>query len=557
MKSTLKWQVVSKNKSKKLAIPDIVDILLYNRGIRTKEQKKEFFRPTPPDRLTVNSLGLRRAEMAKAIQRIKKAKQNKEDIIVYGDYDADGICGTAILWETLYSLGLKVLPYIPERFTEGYGLNASTISKLKTQNSNLGLIITVDHGIVARKKIDVAKELGIDVIITDHHEPGKVKPKPFAVIHTQKISGSAVAWVFSREIRKRFKIQDSRINNGNGLELAAIGTIADQLPLIGPNRSFAKYGLEALRETVRPGILALFTEAQLKSGSVGPYEVGFMIAPRLNAMGRLSHAIDSLRLLCTKNVGQARELAAKLGRTNKERQRIVDEVILHARKSVRDTPGIIVLAHESYHEGVIGLAAAKLVEEFYRPAIVLAKKKDISKASARSIAGFNIIETIRKLESFYLEGGGHPMAAGFSIETVKLAEFTREIQKMAVPLLTPEILTKKLRIDMELNFNQLNRDLLAYLKHFEPTGLGNPTPTFVVKGVTILAARQVGTEGKHLKFKLGQDGIVFDAIGFSMGGRYSELSSGEKTDVVASLEEDFFNGRDRLQLKIKDIRVSH
>jgi len=536
---TIRWEIAKKGK-----IKDIATVLLKNRGIKTPKDKKEFFNPTLPDKISLKSLGINPKEIKKAIKRIKTAKRNKEKVLVYGDYDADGICGTAILWEALYSLGLDALPYIPERFTEGYGLNTESIKKLKSDEPKLSLIITVDHGIVADKKVDIARELGIDVIITDHHQPGKIAPKSYATIHTTKIGGAAVAWILARELGKN-----------SGLELAAIGTISDQLTLLGPNRSFAKYGLEKLNKTTRPGLLALFEEAAIKSGEIGPYGVGFLIAPRINATGRLTHAIDSLRLLCTKDRNRARVLAGEIGRTNSQRQKIVEEVVLHARGRLKGgvKDSVIILAHKSYHEGVIGLAAARLVDEFYKPAIVLSTKGKISKASARSISGFNIIEAIRKLEGLYLEGGGHPMAAGFSISTVKIEKFSKRINKIAQDKLTPEILSRRLKIDVEVHFNQLNQELFDELRGFEPTGLGNPAPLFVTKGVNILHARPVGRDGDHLKLKLEESGIAFSAIAFYKAAYYTNLPPDSRIDIAFSLEENTFGGYKNLELKIRDM----
>jgi single-stranded-DNA-specific exonuclease len=540
----MKWEILGKSITSKKSRTSIVSTLLKNRGIKTEKEKKEFFVPTRPEKTELKAIGISKPEVAKAIKRIRIAKKNKEKVIIYGDYDADGICGTAILWESLYALGLNVLPYIPERFSEGYGLNAQSLEKLKTLNPKLKLIITVDHGIVAEKAVESANKLGIEVIITDHHEPGKVKPKAKAIVHTTKISGAAVAWVLAQEIKKQV----------GGLDLVAIGTIADQLPLTGLNRSFAKYGLEALNSTKRPGLLALFEQAGIKAGSIGTYEVGFMIAPRLNATGRLNHAIDSLRLLCVKNKEKAGELARHLQRTNLERQKIVDEVVLQTRARVQNKQGIIIVSGE-YHEGVIGLAAAKLVDEFYRPAIVLSQKGGIAKASARSISGFNIIEAIRKLEKLYLEGGGHPMAAGFSIETIKIAEFTRKINQLAKPLLTKEILSKKLKIDLELHFNQLNYALYHELKKFEPGGIGNPAPTFVSYGVEVLESRAVGRDSAHLKLRLKQENVVFDAIAFGFGNLLPEITVARKIDLAYTIEDNSWNGRKSLQLKIRDIKI--
>lgn len=541
-----RWEVLGKTAKKSLDVKEIEKILLKNRGLTGNKARKEFLSPTAPEALSLKSLGISMSQVGKAVERIKKAGKKGEMIIVYGDYDADGISATALLWERLYSLSLNVLPYIPERFSEGYGLNSESIKKLKEENPSLGLIITVDHGIVAVAQVEVAKKLGIDVVITDHHQPGKKKPKPYALIHTTQIGGAALAWILAREIK------DSK----EGLELVAIGTIADQLLLVGANRSFAKYGLEALNTTERVGLEALFSESGIVKGGIGPYEVGFIIAPRINAMGRLVHAIDSLRLLCTKNSQRAGELARLLNKTNLERQRIVEEVVLHARSSVKDTKEIIVLAHESYHEGVIGLAAARLVEEFYRPAIVISKKGKIAKASARSISGFNIIEAIRKLEDYLIEGGGHPMAAGFSIESSKIEDFTQKINKISASALTEDILTKKLKIDLEIGFRNLGQELLALVKSFEPTGLGNPAPLFATRGVSVADARLVGRESTHLKLVLEESGTKLEAIAFGLGGIYQSLSSATKIDIAYALEENTWNGNTILQLKIKALKAT-
>jgi len=540
-----RWEILGKTSQKTLDLKEIEKILLGNRGIVKPKDRKEFFHPTHPEKLSLADLDINPSQVKKVKQRIKKAQKTGELVIVYGDYDADGICGTAVLWERLHALRLNVLPYIPERFSEGYGLNEKSIRRLKEENPNLGLIITVDHGIVAGAKIEVAKALGIDVVITDHHEPGKKKPKPFAQVHTTKISGSAVAWILAREIKP----------SNEGLELVAIGTIADQLALVGPNRAFAKHGLDALRRSSRLGLNALYQEAGIVKDAIGPYEVGFIIAPRINAMGRLTHAIDSLRLLCTKNKDRAFNLAKLLNKTNLERQRIVEEVVLHAKGVTLKKKGVIVLAHESYHEGVIGLAAAKLVEQFYRPAIVISKKGDIAKASARSISGFNIIEAIRKLEDLLIEGGGHPMAAGFSINTDKIEEFSKRLDEISIPLLTEEILTKRLKIDLKIGFENLGQKLLALVNSFEPTGLGNPAPVFLTEGVGVVDARVVGRDSTHLKLTLVEGENKLEAIAFGLGGLYTSLSPDAKIDIAYALEENTFNGSTSLQLKIKDIKL--
>jgi len=556
---TKRWEVLDKGifKNEK----EIIEALLKNRGIKTKKEQDEFFEPEDPMKIKLKAIGISELEVSKAIKRIKQARTKGEHVIVYGDYDADGITGTATMWETLHALGIFVLPHIPERFSEGYGLNLESVAKLKKEDPKLGLIITVDHGIVAGKKVDEVKKMGIDMIISDHHQIGKEKTKPLALIYTTKIGGSALAWFFAREIIKKVgplpQRSDLLKNIQERLQLVAIGTIADQLPLIGPNRSIVKYGLGELRKTRRPGLTALFEEARIVKEKVGPYEVGFIIAPRINSMGRLKHGLESLRLLCTKDKVKAGQIAANIGRTNSERQKIVEEVILHARKSYKDieNQSVIILAHESYHEGVIGLAAAKLVEEFYRPSIVISKKGDIAKASARSIAGFNIIEAIRTLENLYIEGGGHPMAAGFSIKSENIPEFSRRLNKYAKSTFTEEMLQRKLKIDLELKFFNLTQNLNKELKKFEPTGLGNPSPTFVSRRVEVESFKTVGKGAKHLKLKLKQNEQIFDSIFFGGGEIYSKLPTHSKIDIVYRLEEDTWNGFGNLQLMIRDIKI--
>lgn len=548
------WNVLSSKtvKSEK----DIVGVLLKNRGIKTEKQKKDFFEPADPMKIKIEELGISKSEVGKALKRIKKAKESKEHVIVYGDYDADGITGTATMWETLHEAGIFVLPHIPERFTEGYGLNIESVKRLKKDDPDLKLVITVDHGITAGDKVAELKKLGVDMIISDHHQKDKKIPRPEALVYTDKIGGSALSWFLSREITKFFKLESSKFKIEERLELAAIGTVADQLALTGPNRSVVKYGLENLNRTKRPGLVALIKEAGLKD-PIGTYEVGFMIAPRINSMGRLKHGIESLRLLCTTQFLKASELARNIGETNLERQKIVDEVVLHARNSFKEIEkqSVIVLAHESYHEGVIGLAAAKLVEEFYRPAIVLSKKGEIAKASARSIAGFNIIEAIRELKDLYIEGGGHPMAAGFSINVNNIEKFSRGLNKIAKLKLTPEILSKKVNIDLNISFSDITQKLYEDLKKFEPLGLGNPGPTFASSGVEILDIRTVGRDAKHLKLRLKQDEHIFDSIYFGGGEMYSMLTPDTKITIAYRIEENVWNGRISLQLVIRDLKL--
>lgn len=546
----MNWKILNKPKEETLSNKEIVEILLKNRGLETKKAIKEFLNPTDPVDFTAKDLGIDETEVKKAIKRIRKAIENGEDILVYGDYDADGICATAILWETLFKITKKVLPYIPERLSEGYGLNENSIKNLKLKNENLGLIITVDHGITASEKIKFAKNLGIDIIVCDHHQIGKEKPVCEAVVHTDQVCAAAISWFVSRELA----------NSADYLDLVAIASIADLESLVGINRSFVKFGLEALNKTCRLGILSILEEAGIEKGKIGTYEVGFIIAPRLNAMGRMGHALESLRLICTNHKDKAKGLAQKLGLTNKERQELTEEITLHARnlflEEYKDNfPKLIIVSHESYKEGVIGLAAGKLTEEFYRPAIVISKGGVYSKASARSISGFNIIEAIRAVSELIVEAGGHPMAAGFTVETVKIEEFKERILKEAEKQITEEILEKSLKIDLELPFLLASLDLWKEIQNLTPFGLGNPEPVFAAEAA-VKDLRKVGATGKHLKIVLGFGEKDFiEGIGFNLGERAEELALGDRVKVVYSLTLNEWNGNKKIEAKIKDIKL--
>ena len=568
----MKWKIFSKTLTSNNK--EILKILLANRGLKTKKEVEEFLNPIEPEDFIAKDLGIDAKEVVRAVKRINEAIVNNEGIIVYGDYDADGICATAILWETLYKLTKNVLPYIPERISEGYGMNRDSISNLKTsafakasvdkQNPQLKLIITVDHGITAGEKIKFAEELGIDVIVCDHHQAGKEKPKCAAVIHTDKICAAAISWFLAREIFKelpdrQFKPIPYRLEN---LDLVAIATIADLEPLVGVNRSFVKYGLEALRKTSRCGLLAIFEEAGIKKEEIGTYHVGYIIAPRLNATGRIEHALESLRLVCTANKEKARELAGKLGRINKERQLLTEETTRHAIESSKfkvQSSKLIFIEHESYNQGIIGLVAGKLVEEFYRPSIVISKGEVYSKASARSINGFNIIEAIRTQSDLLVDAGGHPMAAGFTIETTKLEILKQRLTAFADTQIQPELLEKNLKIDLKLPFPVITLELWKEIQKMSPFGLGNPEPVFMSKAI-VADWRTVGSEGKHLKLTLrvqraeNERENVFSAIGFGMGKLASKLKVDQEVEIAYNLSLNKWNNEKHLELKLKDLQ---
>ena len=549
-----KWEIIADLgiKNKKFKTEEVVEILLKNRGIKTKTEKEAFLNPKLSE-ISSKTVMVDRTQLNKTIKRINLAIENKEQIVIYGDYDVDGICASAILWETLNSMGAKVMPYIPHRIDQGYGLSENGIADLTSQIKYTKLIITVDNGIVANKAVDFAKKQGIDVIVTDHHVPSKKLPKAFSIVHTTLLCGTGVAYILAQKLR------DSKTKY---LELVALATVADLVPLIGPNRTLLKYGLLELQNTKRKGLLALFDKAKINKKTIGVYEIGHIIAPRLNAMGRIDSAMDSLRLICTTDSKRAENLADKLTTTNKQRQVLTEESSIHAKTKVRNNKEkedrLIFIADEGYEQGVIGLIAGKLVEEFYMPSIVISKGKTFSKASARSVSGFNIIEFIREELDLLVDVGGHPMAAGFTVETKKLSLLEKKLKKRAAELLGGEMIKRSIKIDLEIPYLNINQNLYDSIQKLQPFGMKNPEPVFLTRNLIIESMRLVGKDGKHLKFNFQFPNSKFQIQAIYFGaGENSKFSIGNSVDVVYSLEANEWNGNKNLQLKIKEILVNN
>src|SRR3989344_4868229 len=491
-------------------IEDVTRIILENRGLKTKKEIEEFLNPRL-EKVTAESVGIDSKQLKIAISRIQKAIKNKEKIVVFGDYDVDGICGTAILWETLNSLGAEVMPYIPHRIEEGYGLSEAGIRSVI-------LNLFQDHGSSGSRSLEMLKQV--------QHDKEKE----------------------------------------NHLELVALATVADLVPLVGANRTLLKFGLEQLRKTQRIGLKEIFEESGIDQEKIGVYEIGHIIAPRLNAMGRLDYAMDSLRLLCTNNKERARKLAQVLDSTNRERQTLTIETAEHAKLEVKSlasrrsgqkskVKSLLFISHESYQQGVIGLVAGKLVEEFYKPAIVVSIGEKFSKASARSVSGFNIIEFIRSASELLVDAGGHPMAAGFTVETTKLLKLQKVLEEKAELILTEDLLIRSLKIDCELPLEFIDINLYESLQKLAPFGMGNPEPTFLSKKAVVEDLRLVGAEGKHLKLnvKCQMSNVKFGGIGFGMGKMFSKIKIGDRIDIAYTIDINEWNGEQRLQLKIKDI----
>lgn len=541
-----KWKVLSTNT--KFSSEDKVIKELYK--LRKISDKEKFINPNVSD-LNVDNTSISKKEITKTINRIKRTIKNNEKIIILGDYDVDGICASAILWETIYSKYKNVFPYIPNRFTEGYGISKKTIDNLLKQHPDAKLIITVDNGIVANSPIKYAEEKNVDVIITDHHLAGDKLPEAYAIIHTTELCGAGVAWMLAQEIKKEiFKIKNYKKEH---LELAALATVADLVPLTGFNRIIVKLGLKELQNTKRLGLIELMKLAKINKKDLGVYEIGYIIGPRLNASGRVEHAIESLRLICSNDKKYVQNVALLLENTNRLRQQMVIDSFQHAKLSLmtKNINKIILISHESYSEGVIGLISSKLVEHFYKPAITISLKEKISKGSARSINGVNIVELLRSVSHALKEVGGHPMAAGFSLETERIEEFYLALNKEAEKI-PNKLFERELKVDMEIPLNLVSESLYEKIQKLSPFGMGNPEPVFLVKNAQVESFKRLGKDGAHLKvfFKKGKD--IIEGIGFGMGDL--ELENTKEIDAVFTIDINSWQDKKSLQLRLRDIK---
>lgn len=516
--------------------PDITKQILYNRGITSEKEIQEFLHPS----LQNYQKELSVPGIEKAWKRLEKAIKDHEQIVIYGDYDVDGICASAIAYKSLVALGAKVHPFIPHREKDGYGLSKSGLDVAKEKGA--ALVLTVDNGIVALEQAQYAKSLGIDLIITDHHIPLETLPEAKAIVHSIQMCGSGVAWCL-------FKDKISTDLAHELLQFVAIGTIADLMPLVGVNRAFAVQGLQVLNQTTNPGISALIFESGLVKGNLGTYDISHILGPRLNAIGRLSDAIEALRLVCTDSPLRARQLAKLLSDTNSTRQQMTADALNQVKMLIGENrkKKIHIVDSQDWVPGIIGLIAGKVSEEYQRPAIAISVGETIAKGSARSVGEVNIVEVIRQCKDILVDVGGHKGAAGFSIENDKITLFKERMEKLMDSL--PDDVQQTVEVDAEIESKQIKRQLIDEIETLSPFGFGNSQPIFVTKRMKIGDIRGVG-EGKHLKFKA--DGL--DAIAFGMGSLLSVLQEGQLVNLAFSLELNRFNGQEIVQLKVKDLQ---
>ncbi|MBI3485858.1 single-stranded-DNA-specific exonuclease RecJ [Candidatus Daviesbacteria bacterium] len=517
---------------------DLITQLLINRGLQKTSDIEKFFNPSIED--FQNDLEI--SGINTSLKRIEKAISLQELIIIYGDYDVDGICASAILYKALSSLRAKVLPYIPHREKEGYGL--SKIGLDYARDCGASVIITVDNGIVAMEQANYAKSLGLDLIITDHHLPLEKKPIAFSIVHSTKMCGAAVAWCLIKDIVSKELSKEL-------LQFVAIATVCDMIPMLDLGRVLVKEGLKVLNKSKNIGLISLALECGIDLANVSSYEIGHILGPRLNAIGRLEHAIDALRLICTKDQAKARFLAKLLCETNIKRQQLTEIATEEARVliSKNGTKKIHILDSKTWSPGIIGLIASRVVEEYFRPAIAISVGEVHAKGSARSTQGINIVELIRECSDLLIDVGGHKGAAGFSIKNENIAEFKKRIEKLMDK--TKEEVEQVLEIEAEVPLKNLSKSLAKRIEEFSPFGLLNPKPLLVTKEMKTSDVRTL-SEGKHLKGKA--DGIDF--IAFGMGDLADSLKSGQLVDLAYYLEINKFNGSENLQLKVKDIQFT-
>ena len=561
------WSVAKVNKERaiamasKLEIPPLLAMMLDIRGITKEEDVINFLQENKDF-----SDPFLMKDMDKAVERITTAVENGEKICVYGDYDADGVTSTSLLYSYLRdSLGADVMFYIPTRTGEGYGMNKGAVDKIHSQG--ITLIITVDNGISAREEIDYANILGIDTVITDHHMPSGAIPKAVAVVNAHQkddkspfkdFSGVGVAFKLVMAIEGEYADVDSLLENFS--DIATLGTIGDIVPLVGENRTLVKNGLRHIQNSDRIGINAMKQESGIAEKEINSSNVAFTLVPRINAGGRLGSSEKSVNLLLTEDEDEAVTIADKLGMDNRERQSIEKEILASIDEEVRRTPNIVndkilVFAGKGWHQGVVGIVASRIKEIYDKPTIIIGIDDDgVARGSGRSVEGFSLCDAVFACSEHLTHYGGHPMAVGISLEKEKINDFRKAINAYCKDIKMPYNI---LHIDCKLNPNQLDLSILDCLSYIEPCGASNPSPIFGLYNMTIIATKEMGN-GKHMRITLsrGQGQVPVYAVYFNHNFQSCSYRNGDIVDVAVSLDRNIYNGQENLSVIIKDIKYS-
>jgi single-stranded-DNA-specific exonuclease len=540
--------------------PPILRQILFNRDCGTHEKAREFLEAMPPEGTDPHHLG----GIDAAVDRIIYAIQHHELIAVYGDYDADGVTATALLTQALQAIGGNVIPYIPNRFDEGYGLNVEAMDNL--EDEGVQLVITVDCGIRSFSEAEHARQIGLDLIVSDHHQPLSTLPDAIAIINPKQpgdeypekdLAGVGLAYKLASALLNPYELDLHNPQNPSlpYLDLVAVGTVADLAPLVGENRALVRAGLNYMRQPMRQGLSALMGVAGINPSQISASDIGYGLGPRLNAAGRLDSAQAALNLLLTEDIFEAGRLAQMLELQNRERQQITRDTQAKAEiLALADDPDAFLLfaIDPEFNPGVVGLAASRLTEQYYRPAIVAHQGNEFTRGSCRSIREFHITEALDQCIDLLVRHGGHAAAAGFTVRNENLPELNERLKQLARDQLSSLDLRPTLVYDLEIPLYELRPEILEYLDWLQPTGYGNSQAVFVSRGLRVASSRTVGRDQSHLKLTVTDGRIHFDAIAFRQG--YWQDQMPPRIDLLYTFERNEYNGRTTLQLNVRDIK---
>jgi len=563
-----KWALAPKISDElKNQFPEINPIilqLLYSRGLKTQKEIDEFLLPDYSQDLHDPFIF---QDMGKAVERIYRAIANKEKILIFGDYDTDGVTASSLLVTIFKKIGAEnVDVYIPDREAEGYSLNMGAIEKFIQQGINL--IVTCDCGITGIKEIDLANQNGIDVIITDHHLEPKILPQAYAIINPQlsrekypfkPLAGVGVAFKLSQALLKSEKclIANKEAAEKWLLDLVAVGTIGDMMPVLGENRTLIKYGIKVLNKTQNRGLRLLTEKAGLTLGNISAYNVGYQISPRLNAAGRMNHANDALDLLLATDAQQAQKLADKINSLNEARQREVDKIFKTLQNSLGETPKekLLLVDGEDWKIGILGLIAGKLCDYYCRPVLAFSKTNDKLRGRGRSSSVFNLYNALNKLTQYDLDFGGHAESAGFTLKNpAEIEQFKKDISAIAEEELKFVDFRPTLNIDSEVKFDEITWELYGEIEKFNPFGEDNPSPNFLLQGIELRNIEIVGQNSEHRRLIVGDSALSRKMIFFGAGNKVRDIRIGDKLDVVFQLSVNQWNGQQELQMKVIDLK---
>ncbi len=558
-----KWQVYDVNDKqvekilKENSVNKLIATILSNKGIVEKEDINKFLNPTRNDFHDPYEM----PDMEIAVERILKAKENNEKVIIYGDYDVDGITSITVLKSYLKDIGIDASYYIPNRLDEGYGLNIPAIEKIASEGYDL--LITVDCGISCVEEVKKAKELGMETIVTDHHEVGDVLPDALAVVDCKRrdnkykcrdLAGVGVAFKLAQALSMKLGLDEKSYLKY--LDIVCIGTISDIVPLVDENRVISKLGLMLINQTRNIGLKAILNASGYKN--IDSTAVSFGVAPRLNACGRMGNADEALKLFLSKDEEEVRELTTSLNNYNRIRQEteknIYEEAIMKIEKEQLNKNKAIVVSGNNWHHGVIGIVSSKITEMYFKPSILLCVEDDIAKGSGRSVPGFDLHNALMRCQEVLERFGGHAMAVGLTLNKENVEKFKEKIEQIAEEEHIEQIIPL-IKIDAKVNLCEVNKEMVESLKMLEPFGESNKMPIFLFKNLKIDSIRAL-SEGKHLKLTLKDNNVIVNAIGFNMGNLANDYRIGDKIDVVGNLEINSYNGLDNIQINLKDVMKS-